>query len=94
MGTLGCINDMLRRDRENRELRKRNRERMTDTRRKLLEVGRKQDHAGVSPEKLEYIARKSREREEIESKRFFRSALLFLAVALGVSLLLLIFILI
>ena len=28
MGTLGCINDMLRRDKENRELRKRNRERI------------------------------------------------------------------
>ena len=27
MGTLGCINDMLRRDKENRELRKRGRER-------------------------------------------------------------------
>ena len=31
MGTLGCINDMLQRDKENRELRKRNRERLTDT---------------------------------------------------------------
>lgn len=29
MGTLGCINDMLQRDKENRELRKRNRERLT-----------------------------------------------------------------
>lgn len=28
MGTLGCINDMLQRDKENRELRKRNRERL------------------------------------------------------------------
>ena len=32
MGTLGCINDMLRRDKENRELRKRGRERMHETR--------------------------------------------------------------
>ena len=30
MGTLGCINDMLQRDKENRELRKRNRERLTE----------------------------------------------------------------
>ena len=28
MGTLGCINDMLQRDKENRELRQRNRERL------------------------------------------------------------------
>ena len=36
MGTLGCINDMLQRDKENRELRKRNRERLTDTYHRLL----------------------------------------------------------
>lgn len=28
MGTLGCINDMLQRDKENRELRKLNRDRI------------------------------------------------------------------
>ena len=28
MGTLGCINDMMRRDKENRELRKLNRDRI------------------------------------------------------------------
>ena len=38
MGTLGCINDMLQRDKENRELRKRNRERLTDTYRRLLDT--------------------------------------------------------
>ncbi|WP_294454139.1 hypothetical protein [uncultured Bacteroides sp.] len=31
MGTLGCINNMMRRDKENRELRNRNRERMKET---------------------------------------------------------------
>ena len=30
MGTLGCINDMLQRDKENRELRKLNKERMKE----------------------------------------------------------------
>lgn len=30
MGTLGCINDMLQRDKENRELRKLNRDRMKE----------------------------------------------------------------
>ena len=50
MGTLGCINDMLRRDRENRELRRRSRGHLADTRRKLLDMSRKQDHVGISPE--------------------------------------------
>lgn len=36
MGTLGCINDMMRRDKENRELRNRNRERINDTRNRLI----------------------------------------------------------
>ena len=30
MGTLGCINDMLQRDKENRELRKLNRDRIKE----------------------------------------------------------------
>ena len=37
MGTLGCIHDMMRRDKENRELRRRNRERMKETRRRMTE---------------------------------------------------------
>lgn len=36
MGTLGCINDMMRRDKENRELRKQNRARMQDTHQRLF----------------------------------------------------------
>jgi len=31
MGTLGCINDMLQRDKENRELRKLNRDRINNS---------------------------------------------------------------
>mgnify|MGYP007114628290 CR=1 FL=1 len=41
MGTLGCINDMLQRDKENQELRKRNRERLTDTYHRLLDSEKK-----------------------------------------------------
>ena len=37
MGTLGCIHDMMRRDKENRELRQRDRERMKETRRRMTE---------------------------------------------------------
>ena len=36
MGTLGCIHDMMRRDKENRELRQRDRERMKETRRRMI----------------------------------------------------------
>ena len=43
MGTLGCINDMLQRDKENRELRKRNRERLTDTYHRLLDSEKNTD---------------------------------------------------
>ena len=35
MGTLGCINDMMRRDKENRELRKAGKERLNETRNRL-----------------------------------------------------------
>ena len=48
MGTLGCINDMLQRDKENRELRKRNRERLTDTYHRLLDTGKETDLSQMS----------------------------------------------
>ena len=38
MGTLGCINDMMRRDKENRELRRASPERLNETRNRLLDV--------------------------------------------------------
>ena len=38
MGTLGCINDMLQRDKENRELRKLNRDRMKEHHKYLVWV--------------------------------------------------------
>ena len=36
MGTLGCINDMMQRDKENRELRKVGKKRMSETHGRLL----------------------------------------------------------
>ena len=39
MGTLGCINDMLQRDKENRELRKLSKERLKETRNRLMKSG-------------------------------------------------------
>ena len=38
MGTLGCINDMLQRDKENREIRKLGRERLKEIRRQQVSV--------------------------------------------------------
>lgn len=64
MGTLGCINDMLRRDKENRELRKRSRERMTETRNRLMDVSKQTDYSQMTPEKLEDIRRKTQKKEE------------------------------
>ena len=68
MGTLGCINDMLQRDKENRELRKRNRERLTDTYHRLLDTGKETDLSQMTVEKMEDIRRKTLEKETQQSK--------------------------
>ena len=94
MGTLGCVNDMLRRDKENRELRKRSRERLSDTRRRLLDTRGERVSHGISAEQLTRIVSERQKRERIEKNIYFRSALLFLAVAAVISLLILVFILI
>ena len=41
MGTLGCINDMMRRDKENRELRKAGKERLNEIRNRLVDLNKK-----------------------------------------------------
>ena len=51
MGTLGCINDMLQRDKENRELRKLNRDRMKEHHKYLVGKGKNADLSNVSIEK-------------------------------------------
>jgi hypothetical protein len=63
MGTLGCINDMMRRDKENRELRRASRERLNETRNRLLDVKGKRSECNVSYEQLEHIAHETREWE-------------------------------
>ena len=49
---------MLQRDKENRELRKRNRERLTDTYHRLLDTGKKTDLSQMTVEKMEDIRQK------------------------------------
>lgn len=58
MGTLGCINDMLQRDKENRELRKLNRDRMKEHHKYLVGKGKNADLSNVSIEKIEEIRKK------------------------------------
>ena len=67
MGTLGCNNDMLQRDKENRELRKRNRERLTDTYHRLLDTGKKTDLSQMTVEKMEDIRQKVESVEGVTS---------------------------
>ena len=87
MGTLGCINDMMRRDKVNRELRYRNRERMKETRDRLIEVGKGRELPDVSAEDIDYIRKSTVEKEKNDNDRLFRIKLKF-AVVVGVVLLL------
>lgn len=82
MGTLGCINDMLQRDKENRALRQRNRERLKDTRQRLIDANnRNQSYKGLTLEQVEHLARQTHEREQWESRSYLRGTLLFIATA-------------
>ena len=55
MGTLGCINDMLQRDKENRELRKLNKERMKEHHKYLVNKGKNINLSNISIETIEEI---------------------------------------
>lgn len=77
MGTLGCINDMLRRDKENRELRQRNRDRMKDTYSKLLDVGNKTQLPSSSIEELEDIQKKITEKKAADRYHLLRIKLIW-----------------
>lgn len=72
MGTLGCINDMLRRDMENRELRKHSRERMQETRKKLLDTRKMQANLQLSAEEIDSIRGKIVEKEEHDKNQAFK----------------------
>ncbi len=84
MGTLGCINDMLRRDKENRELRRRSRERMKDTHLQLLQVKENKDAPQISAEQLEHIQKEIQQKAEREWKETFWLKLSFLFFAVGI----------
>lgn len=76
MGTLGCINDMLQRDKENRALRKISRGRMKDTRDRLRTLGPGSQLPDVSVEELEEIRQNTIAKEKADLKRLFRDKLI------------------
>ena len=88
MGTLGCINDMLRRDKENRELRKVGRERINETRNRLIDLKQKEQSSHISIEGLKEIIIKTAEKEEADRDQFFKMKLIILGgiVIVGLAL--------
>lgn len=88
MGTLGCINDMLQRDKENRALRKLSKERIRGHYSYLVEKGTDaKQRSDVSVEQLEEIRRNTAEKERSDQV-FLRRAYLFLILCLAVVFLL------
>lgn len=79
MGTLGHINDMIGRDKENRRLRKHNRERMKETRKQLIRTGYKTDLQNISLEDWEKTRHQITEKEKADAKQLFRLQLWILA---------------
>lgn len=65
MGTLGCINDMLQRDKENRELRKLNRDRIKEHQKYLVNKGKGNDLSNISIEQMEEIHKRTIEKEAL-----------------------------
>jgi len=69
MGTLGCINDMLQRDKENRALRKLSRGRMREHYKYLVER-KSPERADVTIEEIEKIRRNTTEKELSDKETF------------------------
>lgn len=73
MGTLGCINDMLQRDKENRELRKLNRDRIKEHQNYLVGKGKGNDLSNISIEQMEEIQKRTREKEALDNASLFKA---------------------
>lgn len=86
MGTLGCINDMLRRDKENRELRRISKERLNDTRNRLINLNKKSQSSNITLEKLEKNRAETLEKEISDSNLLFKSKLKMLGLILVIAL--------
>ena len=78
---------MMRRDKENRELRNRNHERMQETRNRLIEVGKGRELPDISADSIDHIRKNTVEKERADNEKLFRLKLKF-AVIIVVALLL------
>ncbi len=87
MGTLGCVNDMLQRDKENRELLKLNRQRMKEHHKYLANKGGNTDLSNVSIEKMEEIRKNSIEKEQSDRIYLFKAYIILTICFLGLFLL-------
>ena len=83
MGTLGCINDMLQRDKENRELRKLSKERLKETRNRLMKIGNSTKLPDTS---VEEIRKKTIEKEKADANHLSKIKLLLAIFVLFVLL--------
>lgn len=81
MGTLGCINDMLQRDKENRALRKLSRGRMRDHYKYLVER-KGSERTDVTLEEIEEIRKNTTEKELSDKEHLFRTKIILAASAL------------
>lgn len=86
MGTLGCINDMLRRDKENLELRRISKDRLNDTRNRLIDLNKKGQPSNITLEKLEKNRAEALEKEISDSHLLFKSKLKMLGLILIIAL--------
>lgn len=87
MSFSGFVFDMIRRNKENRELLTLRRERMRDLQGKLYRKGSPQ-HPNVTLEELEKIEKATREKEKAETQYYFRTTIIFLAVMAVLAILL------
>lgn len=93
MGTLGCVNDMLLRDKENRELHKLGRERLKDTRNSLLKIRDGANLPDISVEKMDKIQKITVEKEAADKRYLFKIKtivvliIILLVIAINVKLL-------
>ena len=78
-GTLGCINDMLQRDKENRELRKLNRDRIKEHQKYLVNKGKGNDLSNISIEQMEEIHKRTIEKEALDNASLFKAKIYFIA---------------
>ena len=82
IGTLVCRNDIVRRDKENLELRKAGKERLNEIRNLLVDLNKKEHSSHLSLEQLEEIRIKTQEKEEAETNQLFKIKLIMLGIVL------------